>query len=527
MTRLRDGMGVLLSLFVWLWGTTLTTRKFFRIPNFFLLFAACGFSAASATSLKLEVRAHWLPNLLYQLDCTSLLLEHCSDAAYREHWEKEFLRTPADHEVFSRWKNLFTRYREFVETAPRTSTTIEGRPTGVLLLQKARIAGFQAKDPEDWATRLDLVLTPDDRAIAQAVVVHFEKPFRSWWVRVAQAPAKKIARDTQALLLRPDLSRLIHDTHRFFRSTHRSEDTLTFNLFYRPLASDGKKHTNGQQIERYSVSEFLPQEPSSERLDVVIHELVHFFWESAPLEAFAQTEKRWRESNDPLALPLFTLLNETIATSVGNAWAGELLTKPARWKELLTQPNSLYNDHAIDQAAKNLSPFIRKWITSEKTFFDPEFQNGLLALSREHLHEILSRPSLALRTLQLVVDEKIGAPFKEELRKQIRVSSMYTSIGSWNEKLVTRAKTEIRMNTLVALPRENLGKLEEYALLSQEQGRMLRKALEGREMGLAAYPRAESSAQLFVVIAPDLEGARAQLKRLAAQEKRFQGLLSD
>ncbi len=524
MTRLRDGMGVLLSLFVWLWGTTLTTRKFFRIPNFFLLFALAA-STAGAAPLKLEVRAHWLPNLLYQLDCTSLLLEHCSDGAYRELWEKEFLRTPADHEAFSRWKNLFSRYRGFVETAPRTSATVEGRPGGVQLLQKARIAGFQAKDPSDWATRLDLILTPEDRAIAQAVVAHFEKPFRAWWARTAQGPAQKIAHETQALLKRADLSRLIDGTRRFFRSVHRNEDTLTFNLYYRPLRGDGNKHTNGQQIERYSVSEFLPQESANERLDVVIHELVHFFWETAEIEEFAQTEKRWRESNDPLSLPLFTLLNETIATSIGNAWAGELLTPSAKWKDLLAKPNSFYNDAAIDQSAKVLWPFIRQWIEAKKTFFDPEFQNGLIALSREHLREMLERPSIALRTLQLMIDEKIGVSFKDDLRKHLRVSSVYTSTGAWSEKLVARARAETRMSALLVLPKENLEKAEEFGILSKEQLRSLRKSLGDRDTGLASVSREGSTARLYVLIAPNRERAGGQLERLAKQRHAFEGLL--
>lgn len=519
-------MGVLLSLFVWLWGTTLTTRKFFRIPNFFLLFAVAA-SPAAATPLKLEVRAHWLPNLLYQLDCTSQLLEHCSEGAYRELWETEFLRSAKDREIFARWKELFARYDEFLKTSPASLPHVEGRPEGVQLLQKVRIAGFQAQNPQDWATRLDLILTPEDRVAAQAILAHFEKSFRAWWARVAQAPSQRIARDTHALLKQPQLGRLIDGTRRFFRSAHRAEDPLTFNLFYRPYARDGSKHTNGQQIERYSVSEFLPQESARDRIDVVLHELTHFFWESAPYPEFAETERRWRESNDPLALTLYMLLNETVATSIGNAWAGEILTPAAKWKALLAKPKSLYNDDAIDQSAKALWPFIREWIEAKKTFFDPEFQSGLLAIAHTALGALLERPAHSLRSLQLIIDEKIGASLKEEVHRTIRVSSMYASFGAWNDKLVARFKREHRINALLVLPKEHISKAQEFGVLSAEHSRSLRSELGGRVSGLASFPREASTARLYVLIAPDLERARGQLERLAAQPAPFLGLLAD
>src|SRR5205085_629617 len=62
-------------------------------------------------ALTFELDASPIANLVYELDCMSGALHHCSDAAYREFWKDKLGWNADDDEALERWRALTRRYQ--------------------------------------------------------------------------------------------------------------------------------------------------------------------------------------------------------------------------------------------------------------------------------------------------------------------------------------------------------------------------------------------------------------------------------
>jgi len=465
---------------------------------------------------QFEARVHFSPiaNLTYQLDCVAGAPIPCSTANLEELWKREFLRSDQDRELLAEWKRLRARYAQNV-------VLDRGSGESLGLFDKLRIAGFQSKNADEWAARLDLLTTPADRRAFERVLRQFEPRFAAWWQKEALAAGTSFAAKTETLLRSPAIADAVRQFHHFFGPDLPSPYELSFNLLYVPELV--REATSGQQLQNYSLVEFKPTEKPAQRIDVAIHELCHFFFDSMPPERRTALQQRFTAMNRAGATPAFNLLNEALAAAFGNGMIARQVTPPAEFARYVATPGSFYANGAVDRAAKALLPWLDEWLAKGRTIHDPEFAGRYLSVLESAFGDDLLRPKLYLSEMLLFVDRAYGTSMRREVRRVLEVASLYASEGALSdEQSLATWRAEPRMNAVLIVHPENVPQLVQQKVVTEAQAKEIADELQARQRALYAFERGPFT-HAYIVSASDANGVSALIGILASA-KPFRGL---
>ncbi|MFN7825012.1 MAG: hypothetical protein ACK5P6_06600 [Pseudobdellovibrionaceae bacterium] len=479
----------------------------------------------STVFAEIKVNLHFTPtaNLVYQLDCISNELPHCSRDTYQDLWNKQFLKNNEDQALVKSWGELVNRYRPELEFEESKQRFITGRFEGVKLATKIRIASFQSKSMDDYFNRLDLVVVPKDREKFEKVIRHFYPRFEKWWHAVALPKGKGFAKQTEALLKRPDISKKIKQFAGFYEVSLPDNYIVHVNLFYRP---DFEEATSGQQIENYSVAEFLPTEKPVDRIDVIIHELCHFFFENATDEKLASMLRAFEAIGKVEARGAYNLINETLATTLGNGLINKLTMDKKRWEKYSTKPQSFYNNYHIDKASKAILPWMEEWLKENKTLYDSQFVEKYISTLEQNFKDELTTPKLLLNELVLVADNKFNGKFRDTVRKTLRASSMYTSEGDWGDERTLKSYREnANLSALFIVHSSNLNQLKEKNVLAANDFDPLKKYFQEKGRAIYSFKRSQN-APAYVIVASNYDEALKLVEKLGTLKEGFIGVLS-
>jgi hypothetical protein len=89
-------------------------------------------------------------------------------------------------------------------------------------------------------------------------------------------------------------------------------------------------------------------------MPVVAHELTHLLFNARPAAAQARLRERFDDSTDPMAKVGYGLLNESLATLMGNVVVGRVVS-PDDTARRFADEGGLYNNRGIDRTTKALS----------------------------------------------------------------------------------------------------------------------------------------------------------------------------
>ncbi len=481
--------------------------------------------STSAVFADLKVKLHYTPvaNLVYQLDCISNELPHCSRNTYNDLWKKEFIKNEDENALVKSWGELMNRYRPKLEFEESKQQLITGRFEGVKLSTKIRIASFQSTSLPDYFNRLDLVVIPKDREKFEKVINHFYPRFEKWWKRMALPKGNRFAKETDGLLRRPDISKKINQFAKFYDVTLPDGYEVHFNLFFRP---DFEEATSGQQIGNYSVAEFLPSEKPIDRIDVIIHELCHFFFENGEDSKFISFQKAFEGSEKPSARVAYNLINETLATALGNGLINKHTMDKKRWDKYSSKAQSFYDNYYIDKAAKATLPWLEKWLSDSKSLYDPQFVEKYISELEQSLGNELVAPKLLLNEMVLIADGKFDGKFRDTVRKAMRASSMYTTEGDWSDERTLKSFRENQnLSALVIIHPANINQLKEKNILTSSDYDSARKALKDKGQFIFSTKRTKN-APLFVLSAASYDDALKLVEALANLKEGFAGVLT-
>ncbi len=483
------------------------------------------FLFSSQAWADLEVKMHFSPiaNLVYQLDCVSETIKHCSRHAYEDLWHSEFLKNAEDQKQIDNWSELANRYNSSVDLESEESYAKTGRVDAIQLSTKLRIASFQSASIEEYFNRLDLVVIPKDRQKFEAVIRYFYPRFEKWWSKTAEPTGKTFTKEMGALLVRPDILKKLKDYAHFYQAALPQEFEIHFNLFYRP---DFKEPTRGQQIENYSVSEFLPSEKPVDRVDVIIHELCHFYYGISSDEAFVKFRASFKNLHKAEALGAYNLFNESIATALGNGMINKLNMAPMQWQKYLAKPLSFYNDYYIDRAAKATMPWLEEWLTENKTIFDPQFVEKYVSTLKETFGTALAAPKLLLNELVFVGDGRFEKRFRAEINKAIGSTSLHSSEGDWDDDRTLKSyKAHQDLNALFIIHPKSLDLLKDEGILSEDQFKEFKTELKDKGRIIYSFEK-KSGATTFIISAPSFEECLTKLNLLVGMKTGFTGVFA-
>ena len=493
-----------------------------RFLLFLWVFVALGLRAWSAP-VKTEVRFQPLANLVYQLDAVSGLLPG-DPQDYRALWAREFLKTPEDRAALDAWRGLRERYSRSLDIAEGGAYPLERPASSVSLFDKLRLASFQARSRKELLARLELVLGPADVAVADGILRRFETPFAVWWKREALAKGTPFAKKMSQLLAGRELRGQIERFRAFYDARQPEGSVCAFNLMYRPEAKSGS--TSGQQVENYAIVEFLPGERPEDRMDVVIHELCHYFYGIGPATSVQKLQADFLRSSSPGSVPAFLLLNEGLATALGNGIVGRAFYGPEKFARLLKKPLSLYYNEGIDRAGKAALPLLDRWLAEGKTLYDPTFVETYVRTLETEFGSSLTAPRRYMAGLFLFVDEPLGASLTRQVRETLSVAGMYSSVGSMSDpRSFESYAANPNLSALVIVRPESVAEIGKALTLPESSVAALQAVVARDGEAVFGFSRGPHAVGV-VLVAPDSARASALLLRLRDVSARFEGALS-
>lgn len=474
---------------------------------------AASVGASSRDAISVDLRFSAGANLAYQLDCVSGAIQACGRPDFEALWRQRFLRTAADSAQLAAWGAMRRRYDVGVRlegtsgTAPSTDNTVAMR-------DKVRIATLQATTVDDAIDRLESLLLPDDWLSARAALLHFRAPFTAWWTTEAAPRGEPFRVKLDALLARDDVRAQISRFAAFYGTTFPTDAGVPMQLILRPGLVPW--NTSGQQVERHAVLEFLPNEDPTRRIDVAVHELCHFFFNTRAAANTAALRTRLLRASSSAGVAAHNLLNEAMATALGNAILARQVTDSARWRRLLATPMALYANPHVDKAARVLLPVMDRRLATTGTIDDPTFATEYLAGIDSAFGASVTSPALLLNELYLYADDALGDATMGQVRETIRPASMYASRAPARTIVFDDMTRMPDINTLFVLSPGGVAELVNRKLLPQDALDGLRRAARDRFGPTTLHAaRRPSGAWWFIVVARDTAAAREGLTRLA------------
>ena len=491
------------------------------MKNLKLLFVIVLLSVLSAESYSQnKVRFSEISNLTYQLDCVSNQGIPCSKRNLSQLWKKEFLQTEKDSTMIKEWGEL----RKFNSKYINLSNQEGNRRASLSLFQKIRIAGLQANGISDYLTRLDLLTPPQERAGFEKVVRHFYPKFKVWWDKEVAQKGETFRLETKKVLDSPKVSRQINNFVNFYSPSLTSDYDTSFNLLYVPVTI--KEATNGQQIENYSLVEFKFNEKPEDRIDVVIHELCHFYFGNISRENRNKLSKSFSAVNSPLSIPAFNLLNESLATAFGNGMIARGLMTKERYEKYSSRKMSFYNNDAIDRTAKATIPMLDEFLSNKKTIQSSDFARRYIAEVEKAFSKDELSPRLYLFTMSLIIDGELEKFSIRSVARAIGSTSIFNGQGSWSEKpIIEDLKRTEKRNSVIIIKPKNLKALTKNGILNKSEVKTIRKKYKKEKVALFNKQR-KNYINAYIIVANDKKTADNAIKFLG-MTKQFIGLNRD
>jgi hypothetical protein len=473
-------------------------------------------------SLDVRVMFSEVANLTYQLDAVSGVLAHLDPGDYQALWRRDFLKTAEDEARLKSWGALKKRYYASANLEG-ASMPFEAPPRSVSLFDGIRVAAFRAKTDEEFLGDAALLMVPADVAKMGEILRYFSPRFHVWWRKEAEGRGKAFVKRVDRLMRSEPTRGEIERFRRFYGPSLPERAQVYFSLLYRPNLA--KAPTSGQQIGNVGIAEFLPDETPEKRLDVVLHEFCHFLYNSRSDEDNLALQNAFANSGDPAAKPSYNLLNEGMATALGNGIVGRSFRTASEWPAYLARPRSLYNNANIDRAAKRLLPMMDAWLASVRTMKDPTFAPEYIAAMKGAFGAELTRPALFLNEAYILVDEKFGLDFARKVRRDLNIASAYMTVsGEIDEKTLEDYVGQPNLSALFVVPTARLEALVARGVVTAGEAEAIRAEVAAHKSALFGHTRS-ANAHSFLVIADDAAEAAKRVGQLAGAPVLFSGVL--
>ena len=271
----------------------------------------------------------------------------------------------------------------------------------------------------------------------------------------------------------------------------------------------------------------MPTEKPIDRIDVIIHELCHFFFDSVDDEKFLSIQKKFEAIGKIEARGAYNLINETLATALGNGIINKLNMNKKQWDKYSSQQQSFYNNFFIDKAAKTILPWLEEWLNEEKTLYDPKFVDTYFSSLNLAFGNELATPKLLLNELVLVADNKLDGKFREIVKKELSTSSMYSGQGEWSDKRTLNSFNELpTMSSLLIVHTDNIAQLYEKNILKADDFELLQQEVRKNKGGVFSFTR-NVNVPIFIIVSSTYDDATKLVIKLAELKQGFNGALRE
>jgi hypothetical protein len=461
-----------------------------------------------------------LANLTFQLDCMADLI-HCDQNAILPIW-KTASWTSEDDANLRKWSELQHVYRDFELSLPDASNEelrkvgFPLRHRGVSFEQKFRLIGLSARDLKEYRKEVGFLTSPQDAAEFASIVERFEPRFMTWWQKSGFKTVSGFTTGFASLMKEKGISAFLERTTVFYRSHGVSGSPIYIHFIALPTTSG---HSSGEQIENHGIVEVLSGEKPVDRIDVICHEIFHYFYSLASSKDHLFLVSAFAQSSKPDAIPAYNLLNEALATALGNGIVARMTHTSEWYEKTARRQRSFYNDNAIDAVAKKVIPELDEALKNGTTLYDPKFIEGYLAAVRAALADQAQAPQLYLRKAAFIYEKPFEADYTKFYRA-IHGGDSYETTDLDSDRAIRKKLSDAaHLSALIMVKPKHLEALKHWkAFIPSQQLQAIKNQAKRRSPFIYFVPRNKNS-WIFVLVAEPGQQAWQLLHKLAETPK--------
>jgi len=470
---------------------------------------------------RYSLRALHYSNLFYQLDCLSGQ-GYCSKESYQTLWEQELEWNDEDEKKLTLWRELKNKYNQQIQLPmPARTTSLPPRFEGLVVWEQVRQAALNAPTRQDLLENLSLIIQPQDAEVLAKLIFHFEKRFFSWWDTKGQSLAESGANTFAEQLQNAGLINLLEKASLFYQAELDETSLLGFNFIARP---DLGKNTsvNGEQVSNQSLIEIKENAKIINQMDVVIHELSHYLYRRSSRDNEASLMQHFSKLNSADAIAAYNLLNEAIATAIGNGIVNRILMPLDSFQRMEAKERSFYNDEWIDPLAKAIYPRVADALQKGEVLNSESFVQDYYQLAKKALGPKLKSPVPLLRVMAAAYEPELLESF-QKFQSSLRIGSSWGANG-----LDAKARSTFLsfkdLSGIIMLRPQNLNYLNQWQeVLGQNAIQNIQKI--GNKQNLVYGVKRSSTAYVFVFIASNPDEMNQLIALFSEQNTRFEGLM--
>lgn len=247
---------------------------------------------------------------------------------------------------------------------------------------------------------------------------------------------------------------VLNQAAKFYNSDWPSDLPFTIGLIPIPLA---KGRTSGGSLGTFETIEVLLDETEIfHRYGVIVHEMAHSLFGAQSMQFQSELENMFNSVQSPYAKYAYKLLNEGLATAVGNGWAYEIATGTIN-------QGSWYNDYYINTFAKGIYDKTKEYLAQGKSI-DADFVKFAIDKYAELFPNAFREYTNIMSSILLVTDENIysnGGQVRSTLRKYFNINGL--SMSAPADSPITFENYKGSDNTAVfILTRQSISQLNPY-----------------------------------------------------------------
>lgn len=396
-------------------------------------YAAQANRAAKDSSFDFQIQVSEISNLVFQLDCLAGgLTSSCSTEAYRELWQTQLKWSERDETQLARWRELRRKYQKTIDFDDQKNARREYpddlafSANKIVLSRKQAMASLLSKTLEEYQSNLGLLVMPADLAGFAEVIAHFEPRFQMWWNTQAKKQLDAFAGELSEIIKQKALVDFSVRVAKFYDARLPADHIVYVHLIARPKSKT--RGTFGTQIENHAVIETVEGEDPKNRVDVILHELYHYFYSLMPAARKSELHKAFVSAKDIHSLSAYNVFDEALATAIGNGLVARMVKSEADFQKSFVKNEGFYNDYFIDRVGKRLLPLAERRIAEGKPI-DASFVAEYLQIAKQALGDRVSSPLLALKSTVLVFEDLSLRPLVEDFVKAVRPRTTLASVG--------------------------------------------------------------------------------------------------
>lgn len=273
-----------------------------------------GAETLRSRSVTLRIEATEFANLAYQVLCLADELP-CSKQTYQQLWESRLDWNAQDSRQIAHFLATLRALPAGYEDPAPLPLNFPSYYPSLIKLHGLKSALLASTDLPAARGNLTKVVGPEAAARLIAVVDHFRPRFHTWWRAEGQRLARKKPKAIARLFQKYALMEFAEQAAVCLEVPATARRQPHVQLIARPAI--GPRSAYGTQLGNDVVLELLEGDDLAESLGPALHEVFHYFYDSAPRQRHMALLDEFVSNPDPAALSFYSYLNEALATAAG------------------------------------------------------------------------------------------------------------------------------------------------------------------------------------------------------------------